>query len=85
VSDDGETPCGADDEETVDARGMSRLQADSLVSVALDAISGAHVLSQPDGARWRVHVETRSAGVFMLYDEADWRWLQPQIVRAMEQ
>jgi len=54
---------------------MSRLQADSLVSVVLDAISGAHVLSQPDGARWRVHVETRSAGVFMLYDEADWRCL----------
>jgi len=36
---------------------------------------------QLDGAHWVVQVSTRSAGVFTLYDQADWQWLQPQIVR----
>jgi hypothetical protein len=60
---------------------MSRSEADELLAAVLHAVPEALVAVQPDGAHWVVQVNTRSAGVFTLYDEADWKWLQPQIVR----
>jgi hypothetical protein len=63
---------------------MSRPEADELAAAVWHAVPEAHVVVQPDGAHWVVQVNTRSAGVFTLYDQADWGWLQPQIVRGMD-
>jgi hypothetical protein len=62
---------------------MSRPEADELASAVSHALPDAHVVVQPDGAHWVVQVDTRSDGVFTLYDQSDWGWLEPQIMRGM--
>jgi hypothetical protein len=64
---------------------MRRLEADELAAAVLHAVPEAHVVVQPNGEHWVVEVGTHSAGVFTLYDGADWRWLRPQIVQGMQQ
>jgi alpha-D-ribose 1-methylphosphonate 5-triphosphate synthase subunit PhnH len=63
---------------------MSQSEADALASAVRSNVPGAQVAVRPDAADWLVHVETVSAGAFTLYDEDDWRWLQPQIVQGMQ-
>jgi len=62
---------------------MSRPEADELAASVFNAVPEARVVVRPDDAHWVVQVNTHSAGVFTLYDQADWRWLQSQIVQGM--
>jgi hypothetical protein len=63
---------------------MSRADADSLASAVRHAVPEAHVAIRPDAAHWLVLVDTSSARTFTVYDEDDWRWLQPQIIQGMQ-
>jgi hypothetical protein len=60
---------------------MSRSEADVLAAEVARAVPGAHIVVLPDDLAWRVEVHTTSAGACTLYDDDDWRWLEPQIVR----
>ena len=63
---------------------MNRTEADSLASAVRDAVPRAGVVVQRDGEDWLVEVSTVASGVFTLYDEDDWSWLERDIVRAVE-
>ena len=63
---------------------MDRAAADRLAAAVLRAVPDGQVAVRADDPHWVVEVATVSAGVFTLYDEADWQWLRPQVTEVGE-
>ena len=68
---------------TEEAGGMSLGEAKALASAVEGAVPGARLVVEQEGRYWVVEVTTSSAGVFRLWDEDDWTWLQPRICESL--